>query len=140
MAEDKKSIFRQQSLERISSPEQLTDYLKVTNPGVWALLAAVIILLGGLFVWSTVGNLETTVNGVAVVKDGQAQVMLTDTSGSGISAGMPVRTEDGEYFIAEVGKDNYGRTVAYAPMNKADGKYDVKVVTESIHPIKFLFS
>ena len=140
MAEDKKSIFRQQSLERISSPEQLTDYLKVTNPGICALLAAVIILLGGLFAWSVAGRLETSVSGIAIVENGQAQVMLTDVSGSAISAGMPIRINDEEYFIAEVGTDDYGRAVAYAPINKADGKYDVKVVTESVHPIKFLFN
>ena len=73
ISEQKPSIFRQRSLERISSPEQLTDYLKVTNIGVWVILAAVIILLAGLLVWSMVGNLETITDGVAVVKDGQKQ-------------------------------------------------------------------
>ena len=140
MADEKNSIFRQKSLERISSPEQLTDYLKVTNPGIWALLAAIIILIGGLFAWSMVGNLETVSNGVALVQDGQAQVMLTDTSYIPISTGMTVRIGDDEYFISSVGTDDYGRAIAYAPINRADGRYDVEVVTESIHPIKFLFN
>ena len=44
MAEQEpKSVFRKQTLDRISSPEQLTDYLRVTNPGIWVVLAAVII-------------------------------------------------------------------------------------------------
>ena len=60
MSENKQTVFRQKTLERISSPEQLTDYLRVTNPGIWAVLAAVILLLAGLFAWSTVGTLETT--------------------------------------------------------------------------------
>ena len=35
MAEQQKSsVFRQKSLETISSPEQLTDYLRVTNPSM----------------------------------------------------------------------------------------------------------
>ena len=140
MADEKSGIFRQKSLERISSPEQLTDYLRVTNPGIWALLAAIIILLGGLFAWSVVGDLETVASGVAVVKDGQAQVMLTDISYSELSAGMPVRIGDDEYFISEVDEDEYGRAVAYVPINRADGRYDVRIVTESIHPIKFLFN
>lgn len=141
MADEKNSIFRQKSLERISSPEQLTDYLKVTNPGIWALLAAVIILLGGLFVWSMVGNLETVAGGVAVVEDGQAQVMLTDISyNSDIASGMPVRIGSDEYIISSVEKDEYGRSVALVPIDKADGKYDVSIVTESIHPITFLFN
>ena len=42
MSENQQTVFRQKTLERISSPEQLTDYLRVTNPGIWAVLAAVI--------------------------------------------------------------------------------------------------
>ncbi len=140
MAEQNSGIFRQSSIDRISSPEQLTDYLKVTNPGIWILLAAVILLLGGLFAWSMVGNLETVADGVAVVEDGQAVIMVTDTSKGEITSGMTVRIGDDEYSIATVESDDYGRTVAYAPIDKTDGKYDVKIVTESIHPIKFLFS
>ena len=44
-------IFRKKSLDRISSPEQLNDYIRVANPGIWMILAAVIILLAGVCVW-----------------------------------------------------------------------------------------
>lgn len=140
MAEQKSNIFRQRSLDRISSPEQLTDYLRVTNPGVWVLLAAVIMLLGGLFAWSMVGNLETLTDGVALVENGQAQIMVTDSGKGEITSDMTVRIDSDEYEIATVEKDDFGRTVALVPVNEADGKYDVKIVIESIHPIKFLFS
>lgn len=139
MAEQNTGIFRKSSMDRISSPEQLTDYLKVTNPGIWVLLAAVIILLGGLFAWSMVGNLETVAEGVAVVENGTAQIMVTDTANSKIASGMTVRIGDDEYSIAVVEKDEYGRAVAFAPIDKTDGRYDVKIVTESVHPVKFLF-
>ena len=35
-------IFREKSLKRITSPEELSDYLRVTSPSVWLVLAAVI--------------------------------------------------------------------------------------------------
>ena len=140
MAEQNSGIFRKKSIERISSPEQLTDYLRVTNPGIWVLLAAVITLLGGLFAWSMTGSLETLADGVAVVEDGQAQIMVIDSGRGEIRSGMTVRVGGDEYSIATVESDDYGRTVAYAPIDKTDGRYDVKIVTESIHPIKFLFS
>ena len=54
MEEQKRSIFRSETLKRISSPEQLTDYLRVTNPGIWVVLAAVLALLVGFFVWMSV--------------------------------------------------------------------------------------
>ncbi|MCR5683912.1 MAG: hypothetical protein K6G81_00630 [Lachnospiraceae bacterium] len=52
------SIFREKSIERISSPEQLNDYIRVTTPSVWLVLAAVIILLAGMFAWSIFGTVE----------------------------------------------------------------------------------
>ena len=45
-------LFRKSSIDRVSSPEQLNDYIKVTNPGVWLVLAAVIVLLMGACVWT----------------------------------------------------------------------------------------
>ena len=60
MQEKEQGLFRQKALNRISSPEQLTDYLRVTNPGVWLILTAVMLLLAGLLIWSAVGTLETT--------------------------------------------------------------------------------
>ena len=54
-----KQIFRKKSVDRMSSPEQLNDYIKVTNPGVWMALAAIVILLIGVCVWGVFGTLET---------------------------------------------------------------------------------
>ena len=139
MAEQNSGIFRQKALERITTPEQLTDYLRVTNPGIWTLFAAIIILLGGLLVWSTVGTLETMADGVAEVKDNQAVIVVTDNTGNEVASGMTVRIGSENFTISAVEKDDYGRAVAHAPINKADGKYDVKIVTQSIHPIQFLF-
>ena len=52
-------IFRKKSIDRMSSPEQLNDYIKVTNPGVWMALAAIVILLIGVCVWGVFGKLVT---------------------------------------------------------------------------------
>ena len=61
-------IFRKKSLEKVSSPEQLDDYIRVSNPGVWIVLVTVIVLLVGVCVWGVFGRLETTVGSAAVVK------------------------------------------------------------------------
>ena len=44
----KSQLFREKSMERVSSPEQLNDYIRVANPSIWICLAAVIILLKGV--------------------------------------------------------------------------------------------
>ena len=38
-------IFRKKSIEKVTSPEQINDYIRVSNPSVWMILAAVIVLL-----------------------------------------------------------------------------------------------
>ena len=52
------SIFRQKSLDRVSSPEQLNDYIRVTTPSVWLVLAAIILLLVGMLAWSVFGTVQ----------------------------------------------------------------------------------
>ena len=44
------NLFRKKSVDRVSSPEQLNDYIRVANPSVWMVLAAVVILLAGVIV------------------------------------------------------------------------------------------
>ena len=61
MAEKKQKgsgIFREKSIERISSPEELNDYIRVTSPSVWLVLAALIILLAGMLAWSVLGTVN----------------------------------------------------------------------------------
>ena len=52
------SVFREKSINRVSSPEQLDDYIRVTTPSVWLLLAAIILLLTGMLAWSVFGKVE----------------------------------------------------------------------------------
>lgn len=33
-----KPLFRQKSLDKITSPEQMGDYIRVSNPSVWMIL------------------------------------------------------------------------------------------------------
>ncbi len=54
------SVFRKKSMDRVSSPEQLNDYIKVTTPSVWLVLIAVILLLAGMLAWSIFGTVEAT--------------------------------------------------------------------------------
>ncbi|MBP3854094.1 MAG: hypothetical protein IK990_00595 [Ruminiclostridium sp.] len=136
--EQKKKIFREKTLERIASPEQLTDYLHVTNPGIWVLFVVIILLLGGLFAWASIGQLETTAAAKAAVTDGTAQI--TVLTGAEINSGMTVRMGNAEFTVSTVDEDELGRTIAYAPVNLANGNYDAEIVVESISPISFLLT
>ena len=56
--ETKNTVFREKSIERVSSPEELNDYIRVTTPSVWLVLAALIVLLAGMLAWSVLGTVE----------------------------------------------------------------------------------
>ena len=58
MQEQKTSngIFREKSMERVSSPEALNDYIRVTTPSVWLVLLALVALLVGMLAWSVFGT------------------------------------------------------------------------------------
>ena len=60
MAENKtgNGVFREKSMERMSSPEEMNDYIRVTTPSVWLVLAALILLLAGMLAWSVLGTVE----------------------------------------------------------------------------------
>ena len=73
------SVFRQKSMERITSPEQMNDYIRVSNPSVWMLLAAVIVLLIGVCVWGAFGHLDTAVQTGGVCEDGRLTVYLSES-------------------------------------------------------------
>ena len=135
-ANEQPAVFRKKTLDRISSPEDLTDYLKVTNPGVWVVLAAVIVLLCGIFVWSCVGTLETKEKASVIVEDHSAIVVLTDSNV--LKEGMPLRVSTEEVTIASVYSDEYGRLVGKVEIALPDGTYEGTLITDQTHPIDFL--
>jgi len=55
------SLFRKSALDRISSPEQLNEYMKVAGPGVWAILAGLAVTFAAFIVWGVVGSIPETV-------------------------------------------------------------------------------
>ena len=53
-----KSIFREKSIKKVTSPEDMNDYIHVTTPSVWIVLAAIVVLLAGMIVWSIFGTVK----------------------------------------------------------------------------------
>ena len=138
-------VFRQKSVERISSPEQLQDYMRVTTPGVWMVLLAVILLLGGLIVSSAMVNVESKIVEQAVVEeDGvMLDIKLPLSQKSLVAPGMLVRVADREAKVEVVFQaEDEVEVIASLPADGpklAPGTYDVEIVTEVVKPISFLF-
>ena len=134
--QEKANVSRQKTRDRISSPDQLTDYLRVTNPGIWVLLASIVLFLAGVFVWFTIGTLESTAAVKVSVAGQQATVIPREAAV--LTEGMPLRVASDEYTLDNVGTDEYDRSFGNAVVKLPDGVYDGIVVTEQTHLISFL--
>ena len=134
--QEKANVSRQKTRDRISSPDQLTDYLRVTNPGIWVLLASIVLFLAGVFVWFTIGTLESTAAVKVSVAGQQATVIPREAAV--LTEGMPLRVASAEYTLDSVGTDEYDRSFGNAVVELPDGVYDGIVVTEQTHLISFL--
>lgn len=154
-------LFRKKSMERVNSPEQLNDYIRVSNPGVWMVLAAIIVLLLGVCVWGIFGHLDTTVDAVGVCVDGSVTCYIQEADISGIEAGDLVSINGSEYPLAEVAAFSVrfdaaagasllpagtmaGETMVYtaaasAP-DLADGSYAVTVIARRETPMSFVLN
>ncbi|MCR5023802.1 MAG: hypothetical protein K6A90_05650 [Lachnospiraceae bacterium] len=84
------TLFRQKSIDKISSPEELNDYIKVSNPGMWMLLIAVILVLLGMVTWGTFGRLETRISVPAKVDENKVVLYVEADDLLKVKAGQPV--------------------------------------------------
>jgi hypothetical protein len=128
---DKKSIFRQESLDRVLSPDQLDEYIKVSNPGIWLALTALLVLFASVMVWGFTGTLpETlTVNGV-MEENGQVVCFVDANALDGDIQGCKAQ-------VAAPGNGNTsGRVseVSPAPYSAAEisAKYESDWVTQKL--------
>ena len=153
-------IFRKKSIDRMSSPEQLNDYIKVTNPGVWMALAAIVILLIGVCVWGVFGKLETKLPVAAVSQDGQTVLYVKEDNIASVRENMSVYVGDETYKVTSVsaqpvavteeiseyarhtGELSIGEWVYVVQIdgNIPDGAYRAQIVTDSVSPLYFVFN
>ena len=134
------SLFRKNSMEHISSPEQLNDYLRVTSPAIWVVLIAVIILLAGLLVWASFANIDSFVSGTAQVENGKMVITFDDEKFSDkVEPGMTAQVGDTASVITSVGNSENGKKFAVAETGLSDGNYSARVAFRQTQVIKLLF-
>lgn len=67
MVDQKPSLFRKESLERLSSPERLDQLMQVVSPKSWLPLASLGSLVVVALIWSIFGRIPITVEGRGVL-------------------------------------------------------------------------
>ena len=154
------NLFRKKSMDRISSPEQLNDYIRVSTPSVWLLLAAIVILLAGVCVWGVLGHMDTTLPVVIRAGDGQAVAYVRRADAEKVAPGMEVTIGGKEGKVAAIGAEpvqvddtftEYMRHVGglqsgewvYAvtlELDCPDGVHEGAIVIDSVSPMSFVLN
>ena len=76
------NLFREVSLERISSPEQLDELIKVTSHRAWLALIAIGCILISAVAWGFLGSIPTKIEGQGILlNDGGVFTVRHNTSG-----------------------------------------------------------
>jgi HlyD family secretion protein len=86
-------LFRKISLERLASPEQLDQLLRVTSPRGWIGLSALFLLLASMVVWAFEGSIATKASGQGVIVR-TGGVLNVVSRGSGLILSLDVKVGD----------------------------------------------
>ena len=153
---------KDEKAKKITSPEQLNDYIKTSNPGAWLIVLSAVFLLGAVFICGIFGTLNVTVKAggiaskdtvVCYVPDSESilegsKVKLGDVEGTVVSVSeKPVSqakikeslTVD-EYTVhcLDLSEWNYVVEIS-VPENTADGYIEVEIIKETVKPVSFLW-
>ncbi len=156
------TIFRKKSIDRVSSPEQLNDYIRVCSPSIWLVISAVIILLVGVCIWGVMGHLDTTITTAAVAEDQALTIYIPEeqlssvlnrtftvegleyeiTAASCSDEPIAVRGADFSEYVLHVSGLQVGEWVYAVQFNTelADGIYEAQIVIDCVSPMSFVFN
>ena len=154
-------LFRKKSMERISSPEELHDYMRVTSPRLWMILGAIVALLVGFIIYASTATMENTMH--ITVSLSHDEIPGEDTASGEtekltgmvaylphaikdqVDLGMKVRLGKVEGHISWIGVQPNNEVVLeistdnlYVPL--PEGDYEAELVLESTTPISFLWN
>ena len=146
--------------KKVNSPEQLNQYIRLSNPGVWILLLAIVILLVGVCIWGYFGKIDTKIKTVVVSDNYTSYLYVKEEDIARINNGMQVElnnnenifeiadieetpekvTDDMDEYARHLGNFQVGEWVYKCRLNKnvKEGTYSANVVIESISPMTFI--
>ena len=134
-------IFRKKSMDRISSPEQLKDYMHVTNPSIWIVMGAIIFLLICILIWSSFAVIENQAVGTASIQSGVMTLHFNNPEESAnIETGMTIQVGGINAPITYLGTSPDGLMIAGADISLPDGNYPFLITYQITKVIKLLFN
>lgn len=83
MAENK--MFREKALEKVSNPEQLDQHVRITRPGSWVVVTAILAIVIGVIIWAFTGNITSGSDTYGVMFPTDSLQVKTSNSGGTIT-------------------------------------------------------
>ncbi len=151
-------VFRKKALERRATPDRLDDYINVSNPGVWLVLAAIVAFLAGVLAWGVFGRVNEVQRGVIRVEGGAATLSMDQALASDLDAGDPVEVSgiqgnvvsvsEAAVRVAALSEEEQGAlsasglwaAQATVSIDLPDGVYPAEVTLVSINPVELLLN
>lgn len=151
-------ILTKGSANKVSSPEELNDYIKVSSVGVWIVLSTIVILLISVFVWGATASLQVTVKATGVADNGvvtcyvenasnvQAgeEVRIAGVTGKVVNVSQkPISKESvsekyDEYTVYCLDPHDWNYEIEVSADGCPDGVYSVTIISDSVKPISFI--
>lgn len=107
-------IFRKVALERLSSPEQLDQVIRVTSPKGWIAVTMLGLMIAAALAWSVLGSLPSRVSGNGIFISAGGRVADVLAPGSGTLSKLLVRVGD---TIQE------GQVIAHLSQTEVEQRY-----------------
>lgn len=146
--------------KKVNSPEQLNQYIRLSNPGVWILLLAIVVLLVGVCIWGYFGKIDTKIKTVVISDNYTSYLYVKEEDMAKIKNGMQVElnnnenifeiadieetpekvTDDMDEYARHLGNFQVGEWVCKCRLNKnvKEGTYSANIIIESIAPMTFI--
>lgn len=146
--------------KKVNSPEQLNQYIRLSNPGVWILLLAIVVLLVGVCIWGYFGKIDTKIKTVVISDNYTSYLYVKEEDMAKIKNGMQVElnnnenifeiadieetpekvTDDMDEYARHLGNFQVGEWVYKCRLNKnvKEGTYSANIIIESIAPMTFI--
>lgn len=164
----KKDLYREKSVDKFTSADELNNYTKANHPSLWVLLSALLCIAVGFLIWTFVGDISITVSASASVEDDIATLYIHNEEAKPVDAKQEVLINDSFFIITE--KSSNPEKVTQEFMNEnpkivelgkfklndyyiaasaelkaseskvSNGTYSSEITVEHIKPIKFIFN
>lgn len=131
--------FRPEAMKKLTTPDDLTDYIKVSTPSTFIIAIGVFIFLVGVSIWLFFGVINTKIQTTVVAKEGIVQVIVNDKDVKRVEEQMKVKVKDKYLAVKNVSAfdDEINGYRLYLEGDIEDGVYPAEIILESVRPIDF---